>query len=395
MMLLEQYEPVYYQPPFRLIDFMRQVSDSDLINLAAGVPSVSLLPIQQLNEAYHRAVENSKGESYAYELPEGSAELREVLGNRMRARGVDLSPGPDQVLLTVGATEGLQIALRLVVQPGDIVVCESPCYYNLLEQIADRQAQALPVPTDLRNGIEPDVLESYLKKFKPRCLVVCSTLSNPSGATVPESSRAETVDICRRYGVTIIEDEVYAELRDGGPLPPLRAYDDGTTVMHVTSYCKSVAPGLRVGALMPGKCWEEAAQMRCMEIMHGSTLTETILFEYLQAGFLEQHLLHCGPLCRQRRSLVQAAVAEWFPENTICSDPEGGFLLWAVLPDYVDLKDISGRCLKRGVSFARGEVFLTGKPQRACMRLNCARVAEEELPKGIRVIGEEIRKVMA
>lgn len=390
MKLLKRYQPTRYQPPFRLLDFMRQVSDSGLINLAAGVPSVSLLPIQNLDRAYHLAVRHSRGESYAYQLPEGNPVLREMLADRMRGRGVDLPSGPDQVLLTVGATEGLQLALRLLVRPGDTVVCESPCYYNLFEQIADRGAKALPVPTDLRNGIEPGILEPYLKKHRPRCLVVCSTLSNPSGATIPESARADLVELCRCFRVAIIEDEVYAELRDGGTLPPLRAYDDGSTVFHVASFCKSVAPGLRVGAFMPGRFWEEAAQMRCMEIMHASTLTEAILCEFLKAGFLDDHLKRSGRLCRRRRNIVRKAVAEYFPGGTVCSDPEGGFLLWAVLPEEMNPEELSLRCLKRGVSFARGEVFLTGKPRRACMRLNCARASEKELTEGIRVIGEEI-----
>jgi len=365
----------------------------DLINLAAGVPAVSLLPVRELDQAYARAVKKGKGSCYAYQLPEGDPGLREVLADRLRGRGVDLPGGKDEVLLTTGCTQALRIALELVVKPGDVVACESPCYYNLLEQIEALGAKALPVPTDLNDGITPEALEPLLDKYRPVCLVVCSSLSNPSGATIPEANRPVLVELCRSYGVKIIEDDIYAELRDGGALLPLRAWDDGSMVLYVSSYCKSVAPGLRVGVFLPGPYYEAAAQQRCMEIMHGSTLAEHILREFILDGGMEKQLKRLGRTCRRRRQIVKSAVDECFPASTICSDPQGGFLLWAVLPELLDLEKASGTTLKQGVSFARGEVFLTGKPRYSCMRLNCARASESELRQGVEVLGQVFRKL--
>jgi len=389
--LLSRHSPRVYRPPLRLLDFMRQVGGEDLINLAAGVPSTSLLPIQDLDRAYSRAVKSGKGACYAYQRPEGDPGLREVLSERLQQRGVDLPGGKDDVLLTTGCTQALRIALSLVVQPGDIVACESPCYYNLLEQIEALGAKALPVPTDLSDGITPEALEPSLDKYRPKCLVVCSSLSNPSGATIPEANRPVLVELCRSYGVKIIEDDIYAELRDQGALLPLRAWDDGSVVLYVSSYCKSVAPGLRVGVFLPGPYYEQAAQQRCMEIMHGSTLAESILREFILEGAMEQHLQRLGRTCRRRRKIVASQVAKHFPRGTICSDPEGGFMLWAVLPESLNLAKVAEETLKRGVSFARGEVFLTGKPRRSCMRLNCADASESGLVTGIEILGRVLR----
>ncbi|MEM6884084.1 MAG: PLP-dependent aminotransferase family protein [Verrucomicrobiota bacterium] len=393
MKLLSRYAPRVYRPPFRLLDFMRQVGGDDLINLAAGVPAVSLLPVKELDQAYAWAVKSSKGGCYAYQLPEGDPGLREVLADRLRKRGVDLPGGKDEILLTTGCTQALRIALELLVKPGDVVACESPCYYNLLEQIEALGAKALPVPADLDEGITPEALEPLLEKYRPTCLVVCSSLSNPSGATIPEANRPVLVELCRSYGVKIIEDDIYAELRDGGALLPLRAWDDGSNVLYVSSYCKSVAPGLRVGVFLPGPYYEAAAQQRCMEIMHGSTLAESILREFILQGGMEKQLQRLARTCRRRRKIVQSAVQEHFPDGTICSDPEGGFLLWAVLPEALDLEKASQATLKRGVSFARGEVFLTAKPRSSCMRLNCAWASESDLAKGIKVLGEVFREL--
>ncbi len=391
MKLLDRYEPLNYQPPVRLLDFMREVGDAGLINLAAGVPAVSLLPIEELNAAYAQAVESGGGSCYAYQRPEGDPGLREALADRLRARGVDLPGGKDEVLLTTGCTQALRLALELTVKPGDIVACESPCYYNLLEQIAGVGAQALPVPLDLKDGMTPEVLEPLLERYRPACLVVCSSLSNPSGATIPAGNRPILVEMCRRYGVTIIEDDIYAELRDGGALPPLRSWDDGSQVLYVSSYCKSVAPGLRVGLFLPGAHFETAAQMRCLEIMHGSTLAESILREFLLAGGLQLQLDRLAEVCGRRRKILRDAICEHFPAGTVCSEPEGGFLLWVVLPQALDLAAASKACLKQAVSFARGEAFLTGEPLRSCMRLNAAGAAEDELSQGIEVLGRTLR----
>ncbi|MBX2826093.1 MAG: PLP-dependent aminotransferase family protein [Gammaproteobacteria bacterium] len=393
MKLLESYQPLTYRPPVRLLDFMREVGDAKLINLAAGVPAVSLLPVEELNQAYADAVASGGGSCYAYQRPEGDPGLREVLAERLQTRGVDLPNGKDEVLLTTGCTQALRIALELMVQPGDVVACESPCYYNLLEQIEALGAKALPVPVDLADGITPEALEPLLEQYQPKCLVVCSSLSNPSGIVAPEVNRPVLVELCRQHGVTIIEDDIYAELRDGGALPPLRSWDDGSQVLYVSSYCKSVAPGLRVGLFLPGPHFEAAAQQRCLEIMHGSTLAESILREFILDGGMEQQLQRLARTCRRRRRIVQSAVQKYFPAGTVCSDPQGGFLLWAVLPEALDLEKASQATLKRGVSFARGEVFLTGKPRTSCMRLNCARASEADLAKGIRVLGQVFRKI--
>ncbi|MEM1157956.1 MAG: PLP-dependent aminotransferase family protein [Verrucomicrobiota bacterium] len=392
MKLLSRYSPRSYRPPFRLLDFMRQVGGGDLINLAAGVPATSLLPVRELDLAYARAVKSGKGVCYAYQLPEGDPGLREVLADRLRARGVDLPAGKDEVLLTTGCTQALRIALELLVQPGDVVACESPCYYNLLEQIEALGARALPVPADLHDGITPESLEPLLDKYRPKCLVVCSSLSNPSGATIPEANRPVLVELCRTYGVKIIEDDIYAELRDGGALLPLRAWDDGTVVLYVSSYCKSVAPGLRVGVFLPGLFFEEAAQQRCMEIMHGSTLAESILREFFLNGAIDRHLQRLGRTCRRRRKMVESQVWEHFPAGTVCSDPQGGFMLWVVLPQLWDLGKVLQHALRQKVTFARGEVFLTGKPRTSCMRLNCAYASESDLAKGVKVLGQVLQE---
>ncbi|MGF1677861.1 MAG: PLP-dependent aminotransferase family protein [Candidatus Methylacidiphilales bacterium] len=383
--------PGFFRPTLRLLDFMRQIGDPHMINLAAGVPDPALLPTDALTQAYHQALKSSSGGCYAYQAPEGDHALRELLAHRLASRGVQLPGGADDVLLTTGCTQALRLALRLIIQPGDCVAVESPCYYNLLEQIYDLGARVLPVPTDTQCGILPSALDPLLKQHRPKCLVVCSSLSNPSGATIPLAQRPILVDQCRRYGVHIIEDDIYAELRDDGALPPLRSWDDGSGVTMVSSYCKSVAPGLRVGYMLPGKRWEEAANHRCLETMHGSTLAEKILHAFFVMGAFESHLKSLTATCRERRHFLRQEVLKHFPPGTTCTNPEGGFLLWVELPSPDPRWLGAANVLPLGVQVADGAAFLTQAPATPRMRLNAARASMEDLQRGARLLGDFFR----
>src|SRR4051812_11484289 len=204
------HEPAPFQAAGRLIDFMRQADEPGLINLAAGVPGLDALPRVQLEEAFRRAFAHDGSAMLAYHHPEGDHELRELLAARLRGRGATVE-GRELVTVT-GCTQALQLMLSILVKPGDIVACEAPAYYGMLELLSAAKARVLPLPVRGEEGIDPEEAEPLLERWKPRCLVVCSTLSNPSGATLPDAARRRFVEICRRTGTRIIDDDIYADL---------------------------------------------------------------------------------------------------------------------------------------------------------------------------------------
>ncbi len=378
--------PVRYGPPTGLLEFMRQVEKPGLINLAAGVPSPSLLPVEELKQAFRSATALEGREMWAYQRPEGHAGLRGQIARNLVKRGVQA--GPEDVLLTTGCTQALHLAISTLAGPGDLVACESPGYYNMLEQIHATGARVLPLPVDINSGLLLDVAEPLLKKHRPKCLVICSSLSNPTGGTLPPAKRKDLVRLCRELGIVVIEDDIYGELCDGGAPNPVRAYDDGSHVIYVSSFCKSVSPGLRVGCMLPGKWFERVVRLKCNADLHSSVVTEATLCAFLQRGGLERHLSKLHAQCRRRRESVRRAVLQYFPAGTKVSDPQGGFLLWLELPHKLDSAAWSERAKSKGVSFARGEVFLTSPARRGCLRLNCARAEESDLEKGIRILAE-------
>lgn len=364
---------------------MRQADEPGLINLAAGVPGMDALPADALREAIARALANEGPKLFAYHHPEGDHGLRELLAERLRARGAAVRGA--QLFTTTGCTQALSVMLSILVKPGEVVACEAPAYYGMLEILGALGAKVLPLPLAGGEGIDLVAAEEALTRWKPRCLLVCSSLSNPSGATVPEPVRERLVEICRRLGVRIIEDDIYADLVDGGAPKPMLAFDDGSTVSYVSSFSKSISPGLRAGVCAPGSLFDEATARKCQQDLHSAVPTEVALREFLASGAMEPHLKMLRVRNARRRELALAAIERSFPAGTRVTPPRGGYMLWAELPGVVDFGKARATAREQNVVFAAGDVFFASQPETSCVRLNCAKASEEELVRGIEILG--------
>jgi len=372
---------------------MRQADQPGLINLAAGVPGLDALPFAALRAASEQAFATDGASMFAYHHPEGDHELRAILARRLQMRGVaDALPG--QFVTTTGCTQALQAMLSVLVRPGDIVACEAPGYYGLLECIAELGARVLPIPVLSGSGIDLAATEEALERWKPKCLVVCTSLSNPSGATMPEANREQLVRICRAAGVRLLEDDIYAELLDSGALKPCRAFDDGSTVSFVTSFSKTVSPGLRVGYCVPGtpELHDAFAARKCQLDIHSSVLSEVTLRTFLARNSFDPHLAWLRERNQRRRGLVLDAIGRSFPPGTEVDAPWGGYMLWVQLPAGVNLATVQTQARAAGVVFAAGSAFFAapeGENRPASqMRLNCARAAEPDLERGVEILGK-------
>ena len=370
---------------------MRQADQPGLINLAAGVPGLDALPFGALREATEEAFAAEGASLFAYHHPEGDHALRALLAERLAARGVaDLTAG--QFVTTTGCTQALQALLSVLVRPGEIVACEAPGYYGLLEMIAELGARVLPLPVN-EAGLDLDAAETALEHWKPKCLVVCTSLSNPSGATLTEAHRERLVNICRASGVRLVEDDIYAELLDSGAPKPCRAFDDGSSVSFVTSFSKTVSPGLRVGYCVAGtpELHDAFAARKCQLDLHSTVLSEVILRTFLSRGGFDPHLAWLRERNQRRRDLALEAIGRSFPPGTQVNAPWGGYMLWVALPAGVNLAEAARLARAAGVVFAAGWAFFAcpGEDRRgAQVRLNCARAAEPDLERGVEILGK-------
>jgi DNA-binding transcriptional MocR family regulator len=383
--------PFAFTASVRLIDFMRQADEPGLINLAAGVPGLEALPREALEAAFTMGFAREGARMLAYHHPEGDHELRELIAARLSGRGAPVQ-GREIVAVT-GCTQALQLLLTVAVRPGDIVACEAPAYYGLLELLSAAGARVLPLAVAGGEGIDVDAAEPLLEQWRPKCLVVCTALSNPSGATMPEENRERLVAMCRRLKIRVIDDDIYAELLEGTPPAPLRKWDpEGEIVSYASSFCKSVAPGLRVGMCVPWRDrHEEVATLKCQQDMHSAVVTEVALREFLKAGAMEPHLNGLRVRNRRRRELALEAITRSFPEGTRTLPPRGGYMLWAELPRKMDLTPIRQQARAAGIVFGAGDAFFAAMPEKTCVRLNCAKATEEELVRGIEVLGGILR----
>jgi len=387
------HEPFLFHAPARLVDFMRQADQPGLINLAAGVPGLDALPFAALHEATEQAFATEGASLFAYHHPEGDHALRTLLAQRLATRGVaDLAPG--QFVTTTGCTQALQAMLSVLVRPGEIVACEAPGYYGLLEVIAEAGARVLPLPVN-GAGLDLDATQAALERWKPKCLVVCTSLSNPSGATLTDAHRERLVGICRATGVRLIEDDIYAELLDSGAPKPCRAFDDGSTVSFVTSFSKTVSPGLRVGYCVAGtpELHDAFAARKCQLDLHSTVISEVVLRTFLARDGFDPHLAWLRERNQRRRDLALDAIGRSFPPGTEVNAPWGGYMLWVQLPAGVELAEVVPLARAAGVVFAGGAAFFAspiGKEscRVAQMRLNCARAEEPDLERGVEILGK-------
>jgi len=364
---------------------MRQADEPGLINLAAGVPGLDSLPTEELQEAFRRAFAREGAKMFAYHHPEGDHLLREQLAGRLQARGASVR-GPQLVTVT-GCTQAVQLLISILVKPGDIVAVEAPAYYGMLEVLSVAGAQVLPLPVVGPDGFDLGAAEELLARWKPRALIVCAALSNPSGATIPEEKRPRLVEICRRHGVRLIEDDIYGDLIEDGVPRSLLAWDDGSTVSYVSSFSKSVSPGLRAGVCVPGSIYEDFAARKCQQDLHSAVVSEVALREFLGAGVLEPHLARLRIRNARRRGLALEAIARTFPRGTHVNPPRGGYMLWAELPRAVDLAAVREAARREGVVFGAGPVFYTEPQATSSLRLNCAKASEAELVSGLEKLG--------
>src|SRR6202011_4915540 len=225
--------PYKFVPRARLLEFMRQAGNPTLINLAAGLPSMDCVPKAALKRAFDAAFSEEPDVALGYHTPDGDYALREKIAERLSRRGVLVTP--KEMVMTTGCTQALHGMIRLLAQPGDVVACEAPAYYATLEMLGDSSIRGLPIPVRDPRGIDLDLVATLFERFRPKLFVICATLSNPSGATMPNEARRALVDICRRTDTHLLEDDIYGELSEIDGLRPIRSYDDGSIVSYVMS----------------------------------------------------------------------------------------------------------------------------------------------------------------
>ncbi|MDB4955708.1 MAG: GntR family transcriptional regulator [Myxococcales bacterium] len=368
--------------------------DPELVPFGCATIDPSYLPIVQLNRIITQLAREITTLGARYEAAPGLLTLRRQIARR----GVDagMSLGENDICTTVGATEGLSLALRAVARAGAVIAVESPAYFGVLQIIEGLGMRAIEIPAHPRTGLDVSAFEETIRSQPVHALVISPTISNPLGSIMPEDERERLVRIARRAEIPIIEDEVYGELVFDGSRPrPLRAFagpSEDSNVLHVSSVSKTLAPGYRVGWVAGGRWHDQIVRLKYGQSLACPALLGMAVAEFLESGGYDRHLRRLRTTVAGNVERYREAIVTQFPEGTRVSAPRGGFVLWVELPPGVDAVSLHEQALRRGIVVAPGPLFSARARFTNFIRISAGTPWSDRISEAIRTLARLVAK---
>jgi DNA-binding transcriptional MocR family regulator len=361
-----------------------------IVPLSTAVPSPEILPTVKLGRMISAIARSASAEIVGYAEPAGHPKLRKQLARRSSDWGCLMNP--EDFVVTNGAAEAIALALRTVCPPNSAVLVESPTYYGILETIENLGLRVVELPTDPQTGVSPDDIEHAIQSI-PKiggCLLV-TNYSNPLGCTISIEKKKRLVSILARYKVPLIEDDIYGDLCPPGERRPVaaKAFDTGGQVLLCSSTSKTLAPGLRVGWIAPGRFREQILQLKTNQTLACPTITQLAVAEFLEHGSYDAHLRKIRIFFANQVQLFSSAISRYFPSAIRVSRPQGGFVLWIEFDSKLDTTALAALALNQhGIAIAPGCIFsANGKNFRNCMRISCGHLWSARMEQAIRTLG--------
>ena len=369
-----------------VVDIIRAAMSREVVPLGSAFPSPLLFPLERLGRVLANSATHMDPWSTVEELTPGSVELRRQIALRYLLDGVRMSP--DDILVTNGAMEALNLCLTATCAAGDAVVVESPCFYVCLQALERLGLRAVEVATDPREGIELSALETAIARHRPKAAWVMTNFQNPLGSAMPADKKQALVELVTRHQLPLIEDDVYNELYFGKQRPALaKSFDTEGWVLHCSSFSKSLAPGYRVGWVTPGRFAARLALHKLTLSLATSIPMQLALARYLERGSYERHLRGLRATLAQQRDAHIEAIAASFPAGTRVSRPGGGYFLWVELPAGSDAMALRRAALESGISLAPGPMFSAAGQFENCLRINFGHPLDARARAALRQVG--------
>ncbi len=372
-------------------DLMEITSRPEVISLAGGFPDTSTFPPESFAAQMTRIAQESSAKALQYGPTEGFAETRAVIADVMRAE--DMHPDPDDVIVTSGGQQALDLICKALIDPGDVVIAEGPTYPGAVPVFCSYEADTRQVEMD-DEGMRIDLLEELLASLdaegkRPKFIYSVPTFQNPGGVTLSLDRRRRLVEIAREREIMLVEDNPYGLLRyEGEGLPTLYSLDGGDYVLYMGTFSKILSPGIRIGwVCAPPPVRAKLVLGKQAADLCTSTLSQFFVREYFGEGRWLDYVGELRDVYRSRRDAMLRALASYFPRQASWSEPEGGLFVWATLPDYIDTTDLLAKALRENVAFVPGEAAFVDGRGSGSMRLNFSAQTEDEIVEGIRRIG--------
>lgn len=385
-------------------ELLKLTERPDLISFAGGLPAPELFPVEAFQAAADRVLTRHGSQALQYSATEGYRPLREFLVEKMARYGIQATP--DNILISSGSQQALDLIGKLLLNPGDLILTERPTYLGALQAWRAYQAEFVTVPID-EHGLDIDQLEEALAAG-PKFMYILPNFQNPAGVTLSLERRQKLIALADQYGIPIIEDDPYGELRfEGEHIPPLVVLDrreimrhnghhrDGEiccgNVIYLSTFSKTLAPGLRLGwVVAPTDVIRQCVMAKQGMDLHSSTFIQMVAYEVVQDGFLDEHVREIRSVYRQRRDIMLQAMTDYFPPGIEWTQPEGGLFLWVIFPEGVDAGAVLKKAVAKKVAFVPGAAFYPDGDGHNTCRINFSNAQPEQIVTGIQRLGETL-----
>ena len=373
---------------------LKSIRTHNAVPLASAYPDPSLFPARKMQLRMREAMRGRLDADVVEDIPPGNPKLIRQIALRHMRNGLNIDP--QEIIVTVGATEALNLCLRAVARPGDTIAVESPTFYVMRKAAERLGMRVIELQTNPKEGIDIKGLSDFLGRGRIDACITMPNFQNPLGFVMPDANKRALVELAARHQMPLIENGVYNELYYGNEPPTtLKSFDTTGTVLHCGSFSKSLGGGIGVGWVLAGKYRAEIEQLKFLSTFSTSAIAQVAVAEFLSQDGWDQYLRTARLDLKQRYGIMSGMIKRFFPVGTQISEPDGGYLLWIQLPDGVDALQIARKAMKQGVSVTPGRIFGNSPEYNKCIRLNYSFAWSSEIEAAVKKLGSIASEAVA
>jgi 2-aminoadipate transaminase len=376
-------------------ELLKLTTRPEIISFAGGLPAPELFPVEDIKAATDAVMDEQGRAALQYGPTEGYLPLREKIVQRMADKNA-IKTTTDNIILTAGSQQGLDYVAKLFLNPGDVVIMESPSYLGAINAFNAYQPNFIEIPTD-ENGMIMEELDKVLATTENvKFIYVIPDFQNPSGRTWPLERRQKFMEIINKYGIPTIEDNPYGELRFKGEYQPaLKSMDTEGLIIYMGTFSKIMAPGYRIGwTCADVEIIEKINLIAQAAALQTSTIAPMIISKYMEMFDLDAHVDKIRAVYKHRCELMIKTMQEEFPPEAKFTDPDGGLFTWVELPSYVNTRDLAAKAMENNVAFVPGSGFFPNGGNNSCMRLNYSCMPDERIVEGVKRLAAVIKSAI-
>lgn len=374
-------------------EILKLTQRPNIISFAGGLPAPELFPVKEIKEITNRVLDTAGEKALQYSATDGFDPLREGIVQLLKEKNIQ-NIKRDNVLITNGSQQGLSFSGKIFLDPGDIVLVESPSYLGAINAFRASGCEFVEVETDDQGMIMSDLEEAIQSNDRARMIYVIPDFQNPTGKTWSLERREKLIALANKYNLPVVEDNPYGELRfDGEAIPPIKSLDTENRVIYLGTFSKTFCPGLRIGwVLADEEILNKYILLKQGADLHTSSLAQRQIALFLEEYDFKGHIESLKKVYKERRDLMMSSIKKYFPDVVEYTYPEGGLFTWVILPEGIDTDQMMVKAVEKGVAYVPGGSFFPNGGHKNTMRINYSNMPNDKIVEGIKILGKVIEE---